>query len=65
MKLTFFNDTGRDLRIHGASAKPASGVAVVKPGVSVVFELPDHAEPFVKVWPDAMAVLVPGWPSRD
>ncbi len=57
MRLTFFNDTGRELHIHAASVCPTPVLVAVKPATTAVFELPDDAEPFVKVWPNAVMVM--------
>jgi hypothetical protein len=57
MRLTFMNDTGAPMQIHAGSYPPTPPVAELAPTVTAVFELPDDAEPLVKVWRDTVIVL--------
>jgi hypothetical protein len=57
VRLTFYNDTGRKLSIHAGSVRPTPPADAVELESVAVFELPDDAEPFVKVWSNALIVL--------
>jgi hypothetical protein len=48
MKLRFYNDSKTVLRVHPGSVP--CDMAEVPPLTLAVFDLPDDADPFVKVW---------------
>lgn len=54
MKVRFFNDSAKTLRVHPATPTDA---LVVSPYRMLEVELPDNAEPFIKVW-DRGVVLI-------
>lgn len=62
MKLDFFNDTKRALRLH-MGTEP-NNPRYIPPHRMVTFNLPDGCRPFVKLWEDG-TLLVRGNPKRD
>lgn len=61
MKLDFFNDTKRALRLH-VGTEP-NNPRYIPPGRMVTFDLPDGCRPFVNLWEDG-TLLVRGNPEK-
>lgn len=61
MKLDFFNDTKRALRLHIGTE--GTGARQIPPRCWASFDLPDGCTPFVKLWEDG-TLLVRGNPAK-
>lgn len=55
MKLDFFNDTKRALRLHTGTEQ--NNPRYVPPRRMVTFNLPDGCRPFVKLWEDGTLLV--------
>lgn len=55
MKLDFFNDTKRALRLH-IGTEP-NNPRYIPPHRMVTFDLPDGCRPFVKLWEDGTLLV--------
>ena len=66
MKLDFFNDTKRALRLHpgtdSVDTEPDYPLHI-PPHSNMTFDLPDGCRPFVKLWEDG-TLLVRGNPAK-
>ena len=59
MKVTLFNDTRKDWRLHIGSIRGVHGENRVPSLSMVVFEVPDGQDVFVKVWEPGVVLVQP------
>lgn len=59
MKVTVFNDTHKDWRLHVGSLRGVNGESRIPAQQSVDFDLPDGCDSFVKLWETGVVLVRP------